>query len=252
MKKFKLAFLSIICFLTFNIITNAASKCDYSELVEINQEAAGVKVSYEEKLELLEKGEDGIGDFEEGKTPPDLYTRYFNVNISNLTDNLYVKIYNSVDNTTKIFSSSDAVNGIVSFKWDDIGDITNLTVRVYTSSKTNCSNEEVLVQQVTLPMYNYYSETGYCDRNPDDSICKQYVTTEITEEEFNQKVEKENKENLKEAETTAKSERSVTNKVVKIVKKNKKGFIIGGSIIIVLGVATTIVVIVKRRRSRLI
>ena len=248
MKKFGLVFLSAICFFTFALVTNAASKCDYSELAEINQEAAGVKVSYEESFELLEKGEIGVADLEDGATPPDLYTRYFKVNITNVTENLYVKIYNSVDNTTKIFSSSDAVNGVVSYRWDDIADIANLTVRVYTSSKTNCSNEEVLVQQVTLPKYNYYSETSYCTSNPDDSICSLYVTKEVTKEEFDAKVAKENKEKIKEAE----EEQKVTNKIKRYVKKNKKRFIIGGSIIIVLGVATTVVVIVKRKRSRLI
>ena len=248
MKKFRLAFLSIVSFLAFALVTSAASKCEYSELAEINQEAANVKVSYEEQLELLEEGKYGFADLEDGELPPDLYTRYFVVKITNVTENLYVKIYNSVDNTTKIFSSSDAVNGIISYRWDDVGDIANLTVKVYTSTKTNCSNEEVLVQQVTLPKYNYYSETVYCVENPDDKICNQYVTREITEEEYNQKVEKYEKEELKEA----KEEQKVTNKVKKYVTKNKKGFIIGGSIIIVLGVATTIVVIVKRRRSRLI
>ena len=252
MKKFRLAFLGIVSFLTFALITNAASKCDYSELAEINQEAANVKVTYEEKLELLEKGELGKADLEDGATPPDLYTRYFTVNITNVTDNLYVKIYNSVDNTTKIFSSSDAVNGIVSYRWDDIGDIANLTVRVYTSTKTSCSNEEVLVQQVTLPKYNVYSETDYCETNPDDSICSQYVTKEVTEEEFERKVEKQYKEDLKEAQDSEKVVNKVTKKVTNYVKENKKGFIIGGSIIIVLGVVTTAVVIIKRRGSRII
>lgn len=252
MKKFKVAFLAVVCFLTFSIVTNAASKCDYSELAEINQEAAKVKLSYEEKLELLQEG--GLADLEDdeitGKpTPaPTLYTRYFMVNISNVTENLYIKVFNSVDNSTKIFTSSDAVNGIISFRWDDIETVANLTIKVYTSQNTKCANEEVLVQQETLPMYNEYSETAYCLENPDESICSQYVKKEVTQEEYERKYNK----SIKEATEKEKEERKVTKKVAKIFKKNKKGFIIGGSIIIVLGVATTVVVIVKRRRSRLI
>jgi hypothetical protein len=140
------------------------------------------------------------------------------------------------------------INGVISFRWDDINTITNLTIRVYTSQNTGCANEEVLVQQATLPKYNEYSETSYCLENPDDSICDQYITKEISEKEYERKYEKSVEEATKEEE----SNRKVTKKVIKFVKKNKKGFIIGGSIIIVLGVATTVVVIVKRRRSRLI
>ena len=252
MEKFKIAFFSVICFLSFGLIVNAASKCDYSELAEINQEAAGIKVSYEEKLEVLQEG--GLADLEDDElndkpsTAPTLYTRYFMVNITNVTDNLYIKVFNSIDNSTRIFTSSDAINGVISFRWDDINTITNLTIRVYTSQNTGCANEEVLVQQATLPKYNEYSETSYCLENPDDSICAQYITKEISEKEYERKYEKSVEEATKEEE----SNKKVTKKVIKFVKKNKKGFIIGGSIIIVLGVATTVVVIVKRRRSRLI
>lgn len=247
MKKNLVIFLGLISFFLFSLNTNAASKCGYAELAEINQEAAGVKVSYEEKERILE-GDNGVADFEVQPDEP-LYEKYFVVNITNVTDNLYIKVNNSVDNSTKVFTSSDANDGIISFEWDDLENVANLTVKVYTSAKTNCADEEVVVQYQTLPKYNYYSTTEYCIEHENEDICQQYVTKEISDDDFYEKVDKDQKKAI---DRVNNEEESVVKKVTNFVKKNKKGIIIGGSIIIVIGVATTIVVIVKRKRSRLI
>ena len=245
MKKFKLAFLSILSFFICTLITNAASKCDYSELAEINKEASAVKLSYEEKQRILE-GDNGVTDSEEQSDEP-FYESYFVVNITNVTDNLYIKVTNSADDSTKIFTSNDAVDGIISFEWNELDTVANLTAKVFTSNKTSCPDEEIVVQYKTLPMFNYYSDTAYCYDHKKEDICQQYVTSEVTEEQFNRKYEESQKEKTEEVNNTG-----VAKKVTNFVKKNKKGFIIGGSIIIVIGVVTTVVVIIKRRRSRLI
>lgn len=244
MKKFRFVFLSILSFFAFGLITNAASKCGYAELAEINQEASGVKISYEEKQRVLE-GDNGVADVEEQPDEP-FYEDYFVVNITNVTDKLYVKVINSLDNSVKVFNSSDAVNGVISFEWNDLEQVANLTLKVYTSAKTSCQDEEVVVQYKTLPMYNYFSDMAYCEENKDEKICQKYVTKEVTDEEYYSKVDKQIQKKVDEVNEKEDSG------VVKFVKRNKKGFIIGGSIIIVIGVVTAGVVIVKRRRSRLI
>lgn len=247
MKKIMIAILGVITLFVGGFNVKAASKCDYSELAEINQEAAGVKVSYEEKKKLLD-GDNGVVDSEEQPDEP-MYEKYFVVNITNVTDKLYVKVINPIDNSVKVFNSSDASNGVISFDWYDLDQVTNLTVKIYTSSKTSCADEEVVVQYQTLPMYNYYSTSGYCEEHKNEDICQQYVTKEIKSEEFYEKSEKALKDKVEENNSENKS---VISNVTDFVKKNKKGFIIGGSIIIVVGVVTTVVVIIKRRRSRLI
>ena len=247
MKKIKSSFLVVLSFFLFTTITRAATNCEYSELAEINQQAANVKVTYEEKLEELEYDEE-LADLEEDETPETYYKPYLMVNITNITENLYVKVTNSSNNSTKIFSSEDAVDGIVSFRWDDIETVTNLTVKVYTSKNTNCSNKEIITQQTTLPMYNPHSDTAYCEEYPDDRVCQEYVTTEISEEEFEAKANKAYEKRLKEINENS----GVGSSIKNFFTKNKKGIIIGGSIVIALGVVTTLVIIVKRRRSRII
>lgn len=247
MKRNLCILLGVFSLFVFGINASAASKCGYSELSQINQEAAGIKVSYEEKERLLE-GDNGVSDSELA-TETELYEKYLVVNIMNLTENLYVKVINSVDNSVKAFSSADAIDGIISFDWNNVEDIANLTIKVYTSAKTNCADEEVVVLYKTLPKYNYYSTTSYCEEHENESICQQYVTKDVDSDEFYKKV---NESQKKKVEETNKADANVIKHVTNFVKENKKGFIIGGSIIIVVGVVTTIVVIIKRRRSRLI
>lgn len=248
MKKNILMLLAVFSFLFLGIKVSAASKCDYAELAEINQEASGVKISYEEKKRKLE-GDNGVADTKTGDIDYDIYQNYFTVNITNVTENLYVKVINPNDNSIRVFSSSDATNGIISFDWTDINTITNLTFKVYTSNKTSCADEEIVVQYKTMPKFNYYSTTSYCDEHKKEDICKQYVTKEVSSEEFHKKAKAAQ---AKKAEEINKKNKSVIKNVTDFVKKNKKAIIIGGSIIIVLGVVATVVVIIKRRRSRLI
>ena len=244
MKKKLRLLIAIPAFLLFTSVVSA-SKCEYSELSKINKEAAAVKVTYEEVKTKVEDpnaygGSDVGYDY-------DLYDTYFKVNISNLTDNLYVKITNSVDNSTKTLYGTDAVDGVVSFNWTDLSSVANLTVKVYSSSNTSCQDEEILVNYATLPMYNDYSTWKACQDNKDSSVCKTYVTQEVTYDAYKKLADKQEKERTEKI-----NEDSEDGGITKFVKKNKKGFIIGGSIIIVAGVVATCVVVNRRRRSRLI
>lgn len=248
MNKIKYGFLVVLSFFMFSLVTSAASKCEYSELAKINQEASAVKISYEQKQRKLE-GDNGVMDTETGKVTYDIYENYFAVNITNVTDDLYVKVVNPNDNSIRVFSSADATNGVISFEWNDTKTVTNLQFKVYTSSKTSCADEEVVVQYKTMPMYNYYSTSAYCSRHPKEDVCQRYVTKEVSAKEIEKRKENEVSETV---EKSNKENQGAIENITDFIKKNKKGFVIGGSIIIVLGVVATVVVIIKRRRSRLI
>ncbi|MBO7079001.1 MAG: hypothetical protein J6W64_04225, partial [Bacilli bacterium] len=191
-------------------------------------------------------GDNGVADIDDGNNDT-VYEYYLTVKITNVTDNLYIKVTNPIDNSVKVLSSGDANNGVISFPWYDLDNVNNLSIKVYTSTKTSCPNQEVLTTSKTLPMYNYYSTTPYCEKHPNEKICKKYVESEVTSDQFYKVVDKNNKDAVDKANDTG-----VISNVTNFVSKNKKGFIIGGSIIIVMGVVTTAVVIIKRRRSRLI
>lgn len=244
MRKRLLVLFMIPAMLLFTVKASA-SNCDANKLREIKQEASKVKLTYEEVEEVVNnqttQGGSDVGyDY-------DVYDTYLKVTISNLTDDLYVKVINTSDNSVKEFYGKDATDGTISFKWTDLKTIAKLELKVYTSSNTSCPDEEILTDYKTLPKMNEYYTWDGCVKNPDEAICKKYVEKDVSYEAYKKVADKE---------TTKKAEKVVEdksgNKITRFVKKNKKGFIIGGSIIIVLGVVTTAVVIIKRRGSRII
>lgn len=222
-----------------------ASNCDATKLTEIKNNAAKVKLTYEEVEEKL-TGETVEGGSDVGYEY-DIYDSYLKVTISNITDDLYVKVINETDNSVRTFSSKDAVDGVVSFVWKDTDKVAKLTYKVYTSSNTSCPDEEMLTNYKVLPMENEYYTWGACTENPDASVCKKYVTEEVSYDSYQKFAKKQQTEKVEKV-----LEEKEGKGITKFVKKNKKGFIIGGSIIIVVGVVTTAVVIIKRRGSRII
>ena len=247
MKKRLILLVLLPAFMIFTAKVNAASKCDATELVKINEEAAGVKVTYEEVKEPVDTTGDEPSDF---GIDYEIYRKYFKVNIINVTDNLYIKITDVNKGTTKTFTSKDAVNGIISFKWEDLSAVGNLQTEVYTSQATKCPNENITTTHVVIPMKNVYHEYKACAKNPDNAICKEYVTEKVTPEAYQKLADKDEKKTLEDVSKEIEEDEKPS--ITKFIKKNKKGIIIGGSIIIVLGVVTTAVVIIKRKRSRII
>ena len=243
MKKNKLVVIGLIAGL-ISMQSVKASNCETTELSKINQEASKVKVAYEIQSKVIPNPNPEQSDT--GEIPETIEYYYINVKISNLTGNLYIKLFNTTTGETKIFSASDAIEGIVNYEIDDDSiEVANLDYKVYTSSQTKCADEEIVASSIKLPAYNVYYQTGPCITETDAPECQMFVEEEISYDQF-----------LKLAEKVDKRESDkINNKKDKedknFLEKNKKAFIIGGSIIIVSGVVTTGVVI-KKRRSRLI
>lgn len=242
--KRKKVVLTTILSLMFFMGTARAAECSYTELAKINQEAANVKLDYEIKTKVIPDPVENDSDFGYDQ---DVEVDYLNVSVLNLTDNLYIKIYNSDDKSTKIISGSEAKDGIANYEIDDLTGLAKLSYKVYTSSNTSCADQEIISGSKTLPIKNVYYQVGACVDMPDSPACQKYVTKEVTPEEFDKVIESSLKKKQEEAD---KKNNKGFKKVTNFIKKNKKGLIIGGSIIVV-GVVTTVVVI-KKRRSRLI
>lgn len=244
--KTKRVVLSILLSCLFSIANVHASKCNDEELAKINDEASKVKVSYDILTKQIPNPNDPNDAGEKDET---IDVDYIKVSVINLTDNLYIKITNSNDNTTKTFYGKDATDGVVSYEIDDTSAIANLNYVVYTTMNTSCAEEKIIENVRTLPKYNEYYGTGACNLNPDAPECQKYVVTDITPEDmenFNKKESDKVIDDINKEEDKKKKDEDKN-----IFEKNKNIVIIGGSIIIVIGVVTTAVVI-KKRRSRLI
>lgn len=232
MKKI-ITFLMLMLFL--NIEVSAASLCTYQEQAELNSKAANVKASYE-----VAKIEHGNEEF--------AHTEYYlKINITNITEDFYVVIKNDNNESTMTYRSTDAVDGIVTIKWTDVFKVTNLTIQVFTTSKTNCPDERYKTIYLTLPRYNEFSGKPSCVENPDFYLCEEFVTfDDIDEIEFADKmVQYVEKGTTSEEETPiVEEDPTIMDRVFEFID-NYKFFIIGG-VVLVIGA----IVIIHRVRTK--
>lgn len=235
MKKI-LAFLSLM--LLFNINVSAASSCNYNEQAELNSKAANVNVSYE-VIDSTEEFEDGLAN-----------TRVFQIQILNVTEEFYILIKNDVTKEEKTYYSTDAKDGIISFIWDYAETVTNFTIQIYTTNKTNCVDEKYKTIYLTTPRYNEYYNIESCQELSDFYLCQEFVTfSDINRENFLKQLESyRNGEIDISGEEPVVEEPSSTDKIFKFID-DYKWYIIGGVVIIILGSYTVYRIKTKKQRE---
>ena len=232
MKKI-LAILFIVFLYNSNVY--AASICDYKEQTAINQKASNIKVSYEVVTETI-KFEDMDSTME-----------VFDISIFNITEDFYVIVKNNVTEEEKYFSSSDAKDGVVHFKWTYADNVTNFTIQVFTTDKTSCPDEKYKTIYLTTPRYNTYYNVGTCQDNPDFYLCQKFVTfSEIDEEKFFQQLEsyKNGEINDSGEEPKNPSNDNITDIIFNFLNEYK--WYILGSIVIIVGVT----IVIQRIRTK--
>lgn len=250
MGKIKRILLLLVVAVFFGINpVNAASKCDYNEQVELNNAAANIKATYEEA---------------KGKVDPSLIIGaaggndeaiyyYLKVQIYNLTEDVYLRITNDVNNEVKYLHYKDSQSGVIEFDWKDLDKVVNFTITVYSSTNTNCPNEEYRKINLTLPRYNKYSDRVNCINNESFYLCQKYITSteEIDEATFDEKLTAFINKTTEEENIRNEANKTWNEKVSDFIKENKVTIIVISTIIVIGGVVTTVIVI-KKRRSRLI
>ena len=165
--------LFIFVFFSINANVFAESKCSYTEQAELLNKAANVKANYEVKSEILK--------FSDMEAEID----YFNISVYNLTEDFYVTIKNDYDNSSKTFRFSDAKDGVIEYRWDNLEKVTNFTIEVFSSTETNCVSEKMKTLYVKTPRYNEYFNREICEELTDFYLCQKYITTSIpTEDKF--------------------------------------------------------------------
>ena len=217
----------ILLMLFFNIEVNAASLCTYQEQSTINSKAANVKASYE--ISSINHGNEEVGHKE----------HFFTISITNVTEDFYIVIKNDLNNEEVTYKSSDAVDGIITIKWTDVLEVTNLTIQVYTTNKTSCPNERYKTFYLTLPRYNEFSGKSSCVENPDFYLCKEFVTfDEIDETEFIDRMiqYKEKGTATEEKPPVVQEEQTFMDKVFEFVDTYKY-ILVGGAVLVIISIA---------------
>ncbi len=234
----KKIFLGLSIFFLFIINTNAASLCSYKDQIALNQKAANIKRGYDIITEIYED-EDGEVDLDT-----------FRISIYNLTEEFYAIVTNTKNNEQKRIEYSDVVDGVASFDWEDVNDLTTFNIKIYTSNKSLCPDELYKTLLLTTPRYNPYSETNACYSAPEFNLCQKYVTfSAISQDEFLDRVEGYIEGTVDEnGQDVPKEENGFFEKLMTFLNKYKWVFIIGG--VLVIGVSGGYVVIRKIRKQR--
>lgn len=248
----KKASIITLLFLSFAMPAQAIS-CNYEEQAKLNSEVANVKTNYEIKARVMDPSEYTIPDAIIGTEDEKNYVEtvdYIQVNILNLTENMYIEVTNDLDDTVKTYRYSDAQNGNITFNWEEIGTLINYTIKVYTSNNTGCEGNLLKTLRLALPRYNDYSEYAICAENPDYYLCQRYVNFEPVEfSEFSEKIIKQAEKTEQEEQKREEENTKWYNKTIDFVKEHKVWFITGGVILVVVAGGATYIVIRKRRRS---
>lgn len=223
---------------------DAASLCSYDKQKELTKVASSVKIAYEEAQGELEPGTYNPPEGEDPETYVAYYD-YFKIKIINVTDDIYVKLENNANDEIKYIEYKDTNEGAYTIDWKDLTKVTTFTYTVYSSSNTECPNEQLFKRVMTVPKLNENYQNVKCLDYPDHSLCKKYITSDISTAKFNKTME----EYIAKQETEDKKEKEKNEKA----KQNNKTLIIivATSIIIVVG-GVAIVVARKKRGSRVI
>lgn len=185
MKKFRALMFALVLFF---FSSNVYAVCDATEENALNSLAANVQTSQEIVQVEVPIDEnfnppDGLTEEEEENYVP--YQNYFRIYISNITEDLYVIVTDKNTGEKTTYTYQDAVNGTITFDEKVYIFITNYTIEVYSSDKTNCPNTKLNTLYVTTPMYNSYSESAVCDGIEDFYLCHEYLSVSIDNITYN-------------------------------------------------------------------
>ena len=154
------------------------SKCGILAQNKVKSGAKKIKISYE-KI-------DKVVGYDE-TTGKDIVDKVFKINISNISNDYRVEIYNDYTKETKLL---DVENKKASFETIYSKDIIKYTINII-SKNGKCKNDTARSLTVTFPVINNYSKYKECDdkKNKNYKYCKEEIYESLPSiEEFNKGV----------------------------------------------------------------
>lgn len=197
--------LSFVCLFPYDV--NA--ECDYQRKAELSRIASNVQVSY---------------NYDQDNN--------FTVNITNLTDDIYIK-----DDYDVIIEGAGEKN----FNYSD-GE--KIKYRIF-SNDNNCKDEELLTKYVNLPIYNLYSNYDECKMYPEFQYCQKWLSTSITTDQFSKRLNEYVKDNSNSGKSS-KTEDNVLDVIVEFFKNNILILILFSILIFII----IVIILFKKIRSK--
>lgn len=234
--------LKLMLILSLIVVIPVHAECSYKERAELNKESSNIKVSYEIVTE------ETIASDADMSEPITFYKELFEVSILNLTDNFYIVVTNNTNNDRKTYNYSNTNNGIITYRWNDLYEVSTQTFKIYASSKTNCANELYRTAYLTLPRYNSYHDWGICEGRDNLSLCDKYVTTkEVSYSTFVDQLTKATKQE----NNNPNSNNNTTNNTVNPQESTTVIYYIAGGTVAAAILVVVVVVVARKKRNQL-
>ena len=249
MKKWKVLFFSIIVFLLG--VPSVVAVCTSEENNTLNRLASNVTVDYETLTEEYQLGENDNPP--DGLTPEELdeyvaTRKIIMIYISNITEDLYVTVRNDNTYETVTYTYADAENGVISIRKEDISEITNYTITVYTSEATNCRDTRLRTMYLTTPMYNYFTNYSACEGAEDFYLCYEYLSVPgVTESRFLELVDRYKAGQINNEGEEVPDEEETEQGFLQFIQDNIVLTVVI-VVVVIAAVGVVVVIIIKRRR----
>lgn len=245
--------------------------CESELIKKLKEVANGISVEYYPVKILDELDTTNPEDAISWDGDTDFYITEVEIKVKGLTDDVYLKIKNTINMDVINVGPEDYKNGEYTFFSPDIAKRITFIIEIV-SNKGECLNQIVRKVSFNTKVYNIYSDTSACIMYPNYSKCNQMINEELSYDEFhtglkkyiekNPGIEKEGQKNIIKAVVAEEQKRkennnTITEKEKEQIKKNKfvekikkeKQIIITVISIIGVGVIAVIILAAIRRRK---
>ena len=185
LKKYLLFILLLILIPSVN-----AEECSNAEKVALGKEAVEVKVGYEEVQGVLDSDH---YEAPEGHTNEEYkqYYYYFTISFYNITENLAIEYSINGAQGRKNITYNHTNNGTFSFNKKDIMKPSSISYKVIGSEESSCPGTVLYQGKKSLPAYNIHSTNIQCQEYPDFELCKTFLSSVVTYDVFEKKLEEQ-------------------------------------------------------------
>lgn len=170
-------------FLTFLFVFNVKAECSYQERKDLLNAAKNVDIYF--SVETEEREFIGINPNTDEETTYMKKYNFFNLNISGLTQDLFIKIINNKNNDEIIVNYEDLKDGTYILRNDNTTDLIKYYIYFY-SLNDNCFAENVHKKTINKPKENgvYYYSVCTNEKVSEHEYCKQFIDKDFKLNEY--------------------------------------------------------------------
>ena len=243
-RKILVILLNIIAFSVIGLKNVSAAACTLEQQVKVNNEAGLVSYSVQPFEYHYSNPDVSAENKDSDETQISGYLGM--LEIYNLTDNIYVTVADSNENSQTKYTYNDSADGTVSLSTGSMEYLKNYTISIFASNE-DCSKNAIRTIDVVVPRENRYYYSDYCENYPDYFYCSQFLNLEeISQDDFNRGIKE-----------YAKTHKSATNDnrkegIIEVTADFAKNnwLIIAIVIIVILGIIAGAIVIKNKKRKK--